>query len=707
MNRIFTSALCRTMLVLLLTVTGGLIVQAQSSLQPLDEKARLERLEGLTPVQINAKVVDASVPFAAPAFYHQRAATAGLSGENIGTSTYDLQTNHTSKNRLFVRSDGKISAVWTGSTEASAAYGDRGAFYNHFDGTSWGTFPTSRIELLRTGWPVLVNNGTNDIIFSHDFGSPDGGMVMHESPTGGSSWTETISSGGILKGIWPQAYHEEGSSYIHLTTSNYLGATGNNFTLYHRSPDGGATWDILSGRLPGMDTVGGYNLVGADNTTITAKGNSVAIVSASSVNDLAVWRSDANGDNGTWTRTRILEFPIANFDGNEITDIDGDLYADQVESHDGAHAVLIDNAGMMHVWAGYMVITDETPSDNSWSFFPGVTGFWYWNESFGADSVQYYPTDIDWNLSGDPIDGIGANTPNYNGCSNSHFGVAHDPLTDDMYLVIPIMVESTDIFDDPSNPGAQSFRDLFGLKSSDGGATWSFPVNLTGDAMEEFESTYPMVGATTVGDKVHVMYMRDGEPGIAVLGDMDPISENAMVYNGYDFSAFEPEAAYPESNFNSSISDNDVDFTNLSENGVEFVWDFGDGELSNGENPSHLYAAIGVYNVCLTATNIYGDNSYCEDVEVTSVLSGLDAISLDRNVKLYPNPASTFVTLDWNEQIYGLLDLQILDVTGRLLTESTKLSSGGQLDISNLNPGMYRVQINTEYATLSRNLVIQ
>jgi len=55
-----------------------------------------------------------------------------------------------------------------------------------------------------------------------------------------------------------------------------------------------------------------------------------------------------------------------------------------------------------------------------------------------------------------------------------------------------------------------------------------------------------------------------------------------------------------------------VNFTDLSVgNPTSWAWDFGDGQNSTLENPSHAYTASGTYTVTLTATNIYGN-----DIEV-------------------------------------------------------------------------------------------
>ncbi len=47
----------------------------------------------------------------------------------------------------------------------------------------------------------------------------------------------------------------------------------------------------------------------------------------------------------------------------------------------------------------------------------------------------------------------------------------------------------------------------------------------------------------------------------------------------------------------------EVNFMNQSINAESYLWDFGDGETSTDENPSHTYNEQGVYNVTLTVTS--------------------------------------------------------------------------------------------------------
>ncbi len=47
-------------------------------------------------------------------------------------------------------------------------------------------------------------------------------------------------------------------------------------------------------------------------------------------------------------------------------------------------------------------------------------------------------------------------------------------------------------------------------------------------------------------------------------------------------------------------------FTNTTANGTSYLWDFGDGQTSTEQNPTHPYAAFGDYNVTLTVATASG-----------------------------------------------------------------------------------------------------
>ena len=73
----------------------------------------------------------------------------------------------------------------------------------------------------------------------------------------------------------------------------------------------------------------------------------------------------------------------------------------------------------------------------------------------------------------------------------------------------------------------------------------------------------------------------------------------------------------PTAGFSEATDQLDVDFTDLSSGpGLSWSWDFGDGNTSIEQNPSHTYTAPGTYTVCLTSTNVCSNAQECHSVTV-------------------------------------------------------------------------------------------
>lgn len=93
-------------------------------------------------------------------------------------------------------------------------------------------------------------------------------------------------------------------------------------------------------------------------------------------------------------------------------------------------------------------------------------------------------------------------------------------------------------------------------------------------------------------------------------------AENALGRDeaAYTVRVVSPEAppviAFEISN-NNCVAECEVGFANLTENALEYHWDFGDGNQSTAESPTHNYEDAGLYTVRLTATNEAG-RSYLE-----------------------------------------------------------------------------------------------
>lgn len=72
--------------------------------------------------------------------------------------------------------------------------------------------------------------------------------------------------------------------------------------------------------------------------------------------------------------------------------------------------------------------------------------------------------------------------------------------------------------------------------------------------------------------------------------------------------------------FMSSVSGGTVMFTDTTVGSSNWMWDFGDGNSSNMQNPTHTYATNGTYVPCLTTWNNCGDTaSVCGDTLVICI----------------------------------------------------------------------------------------
>lgn len=79
-----------------------------------------------------------------------------------------------------------------------------------------------------------------------------------------------------------------------------------------------------------------------------------------------------------------------------------------------------------------------------------------------------------------------------------------------------------------------------------------------------------------------------------------------------EFAQMVAVGGVPFASFTWEADENDpaiITFSNNSQNGASFAWDFGDGNTATSENPTHTYTANGEFTVTLTTTNGLGAES--------------------------------------------------------------------------------------------------
>jgi len=148
----------------------------------------------------------------------------------------------------------------------------------------------------------------------------------------------------------------------------------------------------------------------------------------------------------------------------------------------------------------------------------------------------------------------------------------------------------------------------------------------------------------------------------------------------------------PLAAFSAIDSELTVHFYDQSIDAQSWNWDFGDGQSSDLKNPVHTYSTSDMYTVTLTIQNHCGIDSITHTYFF--VHTGFDNPDQQNNFSLYPNPADSYLNLNWagmtrETVIYLLNPLGIVIQQFKLSTKYGNL----HLDINELPTGCYLIRI--------------
>lgn len=152
-----------------------------------------------------------------------------------------------------------------------------------------------------------------------------------------------------------------------------------------------------------------------------------------------------------------------------------------------------------------------------------------------------------------------------------------------------------------------------------------------------------------------------------------------------------------------------VDFTDISSGMVtEWSWDFGDGSpVSTEQNPNHVFSEEGVYEVVLTVSNGICYSTYQQMIEVGAMTGSIELNQLP-GLRIYPNPASDEVTVEFMESFAGPMKLRISNAAGSLVNTQSILSGTKKFSVntSALPAGTYQFQVAGEEGLTVRRVSI-
>lgn len=154
----------------------------------------------------------------------------------------------------------------------------------------------------------------------------------------------------------------------------------------------------------------------------------------------------------------------------------------------------------------------------------------------------------------------------------------------------------------------------------------------------------------------------------------------------------------PEADFVPMVVGNTVTFNNTSttaDPNATYWWDFGDGDNSTQQNPTHFYVFGGTYLACLAVTDTCGTDTQCYEFPV-EITVGLEDHSYS-TVVISPNPSSERVQIDVGGYSSEEVKIDLIDMHGRLIKSSELILESGEGNLAwklhSLAAGVYIVVV--------------
>lgn len=164
----------------------------------------------------------------------------------------------------------------------------------------------------------------------------------------------------------------------------------------------------------------------------------------------------------------------------------------------------------------------------------------------------------------------------------------------------------------------------------------------------------------------------------------------SVVYNNltkWKVGSYTPSAAFNYTKLNETL----ISFVNQSSNGERYSWQFGDGQISAEENPSHHYLSNGNYMVSLTVSkDCFTADTIAEQITIAAIDSVITNTTL-----IYPNPVSDFLVVNYT--LPAIKNAKLFNAVGQQLqTNYFPFGDLTKIDMKKFPAGIYFLVIRTD-----------
>jgi hypothetical protein len=158
----------------------------------------------------------------------------------------------------------------------------------------------------------------------------------------------------------------------------------------------------------------------------------------------------------------------------------------------------------------------------------------------------------------------------------------------------------------------------------------------------------------------------------------------------FGVGSFDPNAAFTYL----SAGPKKMDFnSSISQNAVNYNWNFGDGGTSTLANPTHTYATTGTYSVRLIIDDCMKKDTSIQSV-IVPIIGNINNHSVLDQVSVYPNPAQNVLHIS-SPLPAQRIKVSIANLLGSVILPNTELVAQS-IDIASLSAGIYVLTIQDE-----------
>ncbi|WNJ18937.1 PKD domain-containing protein [Pontibacter sp. G13] len=152
-----------------------------------------------------------------------------------------------------------------------------------------------------------------------------------------------------------------------------------------------------------------------------------------------------------------------------------------------------------------------------------------------------------------------------------------------------------------------------------------------------------------------------------------------------------------------------ISFTNTTPGSpTTYYWEFGDGNTSTLQNPTHTYQSLGTFTVCLTVSNAVCSNTYCEEIFV-DIFQDIED-ELTHNLEVYPNPNNGQFHLAMDLKQLSEVSYELYDLSGKAISMrnlGTQFSVNEEIELGQANAGVYLLKISIDGQGIYRKVMVR